>query len=133
MDFVLIIGGNSDIGKAIATEYAKKSFNLYVTHRNEKQLDDFCTSLENRYSIKVISVFLDVLDFESHLAFYNALDPKPKGIVCTVGLLDDNDKSFKNFNLSLLSINTNYVGLVSLLNIASNQLIRDKVKKGELK
>tara|TARA_B100000287_G_scaffold409277_1_gene436473 strand:- start:367 stop:1101 length:735 start_codon:yes stop_codon:yes gene_type:complete len=128
MDFVLIIGGNSDIGKAIAKEYAKKSFNLYLTHRNEKQLDEFCASLENRYGIKVFSVFLDVLDFNSHLAFYNALDPKPKGIVSTVGLLDDNDKSFKNFNSSLLSINTNYVGLVSLLNIASNQLIKDKAR-----
>ena len=32
MDFVLIIGGNSDIGKAIAKEYAKKSFNIKTPH-----------------------------------------------------------------------------------------------------
>lgn len=128
MDYVLIIGGNSDIGRAIATEYARMGYNLFLTYRKPKQIDSFCRNLSNKNSISVIPSYLDVLDFNSHKKFYKRLNPKPIGVITSVGLLDNQSESEKFFDLCLRSINTNYVGLVSLLNIIASHFIDHRTK-----
>ena len=120
MSYILIIGGNSDIGKALAKEYSKLGYNLYLTCRDLTQLDSYCSDLSIRYSVKVYPKKLDVLEFNLHNKFYNSLNPKPVGAISCVGYLDDQNKAENDFDICLKSINTNYVALVSLLNLISN-------------
>lgn len=116
---ILIIGGNSDIGKAIAVEYAKQGYNLYLTSRNIDDAFSLSKDLNIRFGVNVINYELDVLDFESHSVFYKKLDQKPVGVICCVGYLDEQVKSQKMWAESLKSIQTNFTGLVSILNIVA--------------
>jgi len=117
---VLILGGNSDVGKSIARDFSKLGSNIILTSRKEGQLDSLKSDLEIRYSIKCDLEFFDVLDFNSHKSFYNNLKKKPDIVISCIGYLDNQEKSENNFDESLKSIQTNFTGLVSILNILSN-------------
>ena len=117
---VLIIGGNSDVGKSIARDFSKLGSNIILTSRKKGQLDSFKSDLEIRYSIKCDLEFFDVLDFNSHESFYNNLKKKPDIVISCIGYLDNQEKSENSFEESLKSIQTNFTGLVSILNVVSN-------------
>ena len=76
--------------------------------------------MEIRYSIKCDLEFFDVLDFNSHESFYNNLKKKPNIVISCIGYLDNQEKSENSFEESLKSIQTNFTGLVSILNVVSN-------------
>ena len=117
---VLILGGNSDVGKSIARDFSKLGSNIILTSRKKGQLDSFKSDLEIRYSIKCDLEFFDVLDFNTHESFYISLKEKPDIVISCIGYLDNQEKSENSFEESLKSIQTNFTGLVSILNIISN-------------
>jgi len=117
---VLILGGNSDVGKSLSRDFSKLGSNIILTSRKKGQLDSFKSDLEIRYSIKCDLEFLDVLDFNSHEFFYNNLKKKPDIVISCIGYLDNQEKSENSFEESLKSIQTNFTGLVSILNLVSN-------------
>jgi decaprenylphospho-beta-D-erythro-pentofuranosid-2-ulose 2-reductase len=114
---ILILGGNSDIGKALAVAYAKQGYNLYLTSRNSEDTLSLSKDLKIRFDIEVNCFELDVLDFDSHSSFYQKLEIKPLGAISSVGYLDEQLKSQSNWDECLRSIQTNFTGLVSILNI----------------
>lgn len=120
MDYILIVGAKSDTAKALAREYASHGYGLYLASRNSDDLTDFVSDLEIRYKATAICVDLNILDFASHASFYESLEHKPVGIITTVGLLGDQLSAQKYFEESERIINTNYTGIVSLLNIIAN-------------
>ena len=117
---ILIIGGNSDIGKALALEFSKLKTNLTLTTRNPKSLESFASDIEIRFNTKCNIVFLDVIDFNSHLNFYKTLEEKPDIVITCVGYLDNQWDSISSWTEAQKSIQTNFTGLVSLLNIIAN-------------
>lgn len=117
---VLILGGNSDVGKSIARDFSKLGSNIILTSRKKGQLNSFKSDLEIRYSIKCDLEFFDVLDFNTHESFYINLKEKPDIVISCIGYLDNQEKSENSFEESLKSIQTNFTGLVSILNIISN-------------
>ena len=123
MSFVLIIGANSDIAKATAKEYIENGYDIYLTGRNIHPLNLFADELRSLSSRKVIVKELDVVDFSTHEKFYANLNEKPIGVITAVGYLGDQDKASQNFIESEKIINTNFTGLVSLLNIVSNDFV----------
>ena len=120
MSYVLIIGAKSDIAKAIAREYAKNGYNLYLAARNVEELDEFAQDITTRTQKEVKLVELDILDFESHQAFYDSLEEKPLGVISAVGYLGDQDKAQTDFTEAKRIIDTNHTGVVSLFNIIAN-------------
>ena len=117
---VLILGGNSDVGKSLAKDFGKLGSNLILTSRKEGQLDSFKSDLEIRNEINCDVELFDVLDFNSHESFYNNLKKKPDIVISCIGYLDNQEKSENSFEESLRSIQTNFTGLVSILNVVSN-------------
>lgn len=117
---VLILGGNSDVGNSLAKDFGKLGSNLILTSRKEGQLDSFKSDLEIRSKINCDVQLFDVLDFKSHDSFYKNLKTKPDIVITCIGYLDNQEDSQFNFQESLLSIQTNFTGLVSILNIISN-------------
>jgi len=124
---VLILGGNSDVGKSLAKDFGKMGSNLILTSRKNGQLDSFKSDLEIRYEIDCDVELFDVLDFKSHRSFYKNLKTNPNIVITCIGYLDVQLKSQNDFQESLMSIQSNFTGLVSVLNIISN----DFEKRGE--
>ena len=123
---VLILGGNSDVGKSLAKDFSKLGSNLILTTRKKDQLNFLRSDLEIRYEISCDIKLFDVLDFKSHTSFYKNLKTKPDIVITCIGYLDNQGDSQNDFEESLRSIQSNFTGLVSILNIISN----DFEKKG---
>jgi len=120
MSYVLIIGAKSDIAKAVAREYAKHGYNLYLAARNVNDIELFANDVTIRTQRIVKLIELDILNYESHEAFYENIDVKPQGVITVVGYLGDQYKAQTDFLESRLILDTNYVGVVSLFNIIAN-------------
>ena len=120
MSYVLIIGAKSDIAKATAREYAKNGYDLYLAARNVDELAEFAKDVITRTQKSIKLVELDILDYESHQAFYDNLDEKPLGVVSAVGYLGDQEKAQSDFSEAQKIMDTNYTGVVSLFNIIAD-------------
>lgn len=119
MEHILIIGARSDLGTALGRLYAAEGFHLYLAARNARTLCDECRHIAVRYGANAKEVELDLLDYASHEKFWESLDPKPVGVICTAGYLGDNEKAFADFAEARKIMETNYLGCVSVLNICA--------------
>ena len=128
MSWILIVGAKSDIAKALARKYAENGYHLYLAGRRIEELEDFKKDLEIRYNINVRLKEIDILNFSSHEDFYKSLSPKPEGVITAVGYLPDQKKAEKDIEETIKTINTNYTGLVTLLNVVANDF--EKRKRG---
>ncbi len=126
MNYVLIIGAKSDIAKELARIYAMNNFNLILAGREINSLNDLSQDLKIRYKIDVQLVEFNITDFESHESFFNDLIIKPVGIILSAGFMTDQKVCEIDFDKSLNTINVNYVGAVSILNIFANLFEQNK-------
>ncbi len=120
MGYILIIGAKSDIAQALAREYAKHGYDLYLAARNSEKLNDFASdlSIRTQQTIKVLE--FDVLDYNSHEAFYKNLKEKPTGIISAIGYLGNQERAQSDFREAKLIIDTNYTSIVNFFNIIAN-------------
>ena len=121
---VLILGGNSDVGKSLAVELAVRGANLLLSSRVDNQLNSFCSDLNIRYSIICENIFFDAKKFSSHKKFYTNISKKPDILITCIGYLDNQNDSEKNFEELNNTIISNYSGLVSIVNIISRDFKR---------
>ncbi len=128
MNYVLIIGAKSDIAKELAKIYAKNSFNLYLSGRNKNEIELIAKDINIRFGVKTLAKELDVTDYKTHKTFYNSLNPKPAGVIIASGYMAEQKECEKDFEKSLNTINTNFTGAVSILNIIANDF--EEKKKG---
>lgn len=126
MSYVLIVGAKSDIAKEVARVYAKNGYDLYLASRHSDSLSDLAKDIQLRSSVKVQTKELDMVDFDSHEEFYNSLEPKPLGVIVVSGYMTDQKKCENDFAKTLNTINVNYTGAVSLLNIVANDMEKNK-------
>lgn len=117
MATVLILGATSDIGFAIAKKFASEKYVIQLAARNISQLKIFQSDIEIRYEVPCSIHPFDAANFETHSSFYNSLSPKPDISVYVIGYMNENDEAIRNWNESLKTINANYSGAVSILNI----------------
>lgn len=120
MNYVLIVGAKSDIAKAIARKYAENGYDIYLAARQCDELSEFAHDLTVRSNKSITCVELDILNFASHADFYYQLPEAPIGVITAVGYLGDQTLAEQDFEQSKLIIDTNYTGIVSLLNIITS-------------
>jgi short-subunit dehydrogenase len=120
MSTILIIGAKSDIAKAVAREYAKHGYDLYMAARNANELEAFANDITVRTQRAVKLVELDILDYKSHQAFYDNLEEKPLGVISAIGYLGEQEKAQSNFDEAQRIMDTNYTGVASLFNTIAN-------------
>lgn len=126
MSYVLIIGAKSDIAKKIARVYARHGYHLYLTGRNVDSLQEFANDIKIRNDVDVQLKTLDVTIFDSHQDFYQSLSPKPEGVIVVSGYMAEQAICENDFSETLNTINVNYIGAVSLLNIFANNFEQRK-------
>jgi short-chain dehydrogenase/reductase SDR len=116
MKYILIIGAKSDIAKELARIYAANGFCLYLAARKSDELISFKEEIGNS-SVDIQLLELDVTCFDLHQEFYKILDPKPAGVIFVAGILFSQVEYDNNWDKIIKTINTNYVGALSILNI----------------
>lgn len=126
MSYVLIVGAKSDIAKELARTYAKNGYDLYLAARDIKSLEKLKTDLMLRSDVKVLLKELDLLAYDSHEEFYNSLEEKPLGVVMAAGYMAEQKDCEVDWNKTFNTINVNYTGTVSLLNIIANDFEKEK-------
>lgn len=117
MSTVLILGATSDIGTAIAKKFASEKYNVQLAARNEEQLKPLQSDLHIRYGVQSSVHNFDAEKFETHKNFYDSLSPKPDVTVYVIGYMNENEKVVGDWSESFRTINANYTGAVSILNI----------------
>jgi len=126
METVLILGASSDIGIAIAKKFAAEKYNIQLAARNPAQLDALQSDIKIRYGVECSLHAFDAVQFHTHGAFFGGLDPKPAITVTVFGVMYEEDDAFNDWSLAQRTINTNYTGAVSILNIAAKHYIANK-------
>jgi len=126
MSFVLIIGAKSDMAKETARVYAKNGYNLYLGARNAKELENFKTDVEVRTSVHVELLEFDITAYDTHQKIYDGLKEKPLGVIVVSGYMVEQKLAQKDWDESLQTINVNYTGAVSILNIVANDFEKER-------
>lgn len=126
MSYVLIVGAKSDIAKATARFYAEKGYDLYLAARKSHDLQDFANDIQLRTKQLVKTLELDILDYQNHQQFYDDLAEKPAGVIVAVGYLGNQEKGQFDFVEAKCILDTNYTGVISLLNVISNDFEKRK-------
>jgi short-subunit dehydrogenase len=120
MSHILVLGAKSDIAKALSRQYANAGYDLYLAARNILELEKDIQDMQIRYNVKIQPIEFDLLDTQSHVDFYNALKPKPVGVIFAIGYLGDQKKAQNDFLEAKKIIDTNFTCAVSILNIIAN-------------
>ena len=120
MSTVLIVGANSDIAKETARVYAQSGYDLVLALRNKETIEPFVNDLTIKYEKQVETIELDILDFASHADIYSSLSRPIDGVIVAVGYMGDQNKSQLDFPETHKIIDSNFTGVVSLLNIIAN-------------
>lgn len=126
MSYILIIGAKSDIAKELAKVYANNGFNLYLAARESESIKSLAYDIKVRSDVDVQTKEIDIANFGSHKDFYFNLEPKPVGVIIVSGYMAEQNICEENWELTLNTINVNYTGVVSLLNIVSNDMEMNK-------
>lgn len=122
---VLILGARSDIARALAHEYARAGHRLILAARRAEELASDAQDLAVRYGIEAEATELDALDFASHERFVDELGDV-HGVICAIGYLGDQQRAQSDFDECRRILDTNYTGVVSLLNRLANKLEAQK-------
>ena len=126
MSYVLIIGAKSDIAKEVARIYAKNGYNIYLAARESSSLADLKQDIEVRSNVKVVLEEFDITAYNTHEVFYTNLEERPLGVIVISGYMTEQKTAQKDWNETLNTINVNYTGAVSILNIVANDFESEK-------
>ncbi|MBI5638728.1 MAG: SDR family NAD(P)-dependent oxidoreductase [Nitrospinae bacterium] len=124
--YVLILGAMSDIARPLAREYAAAGYNLYLADPQPALLAEDCARLKSLYGIEAKALSFDLLYFNGHEKFFHRLDPRPSIVICIGGYLGDHQLATGDMEEVSKIIQINFVGPVSILNIAADCYEKEK-------
>jgi short-subunit dehydrogenase len=117
---LLLLGGNSDIGLAIAKAFAREAgADITLASREMALLQKKATDIELRYQVRATTLYFDAGDYASHGSFFENLHPKPDGVILAFGCLGEQDRAQRRFQHTRSIVATNYLGAVSILEIVA--------------
>lgn len=117
--WLLVLGANSDMAIAIAKRFAEEGWNIYLASRNIRQLEIEANHISISFQVEVKVCLFDAAHPETHQDFYNSLLVKPCGVVLAFGVMHEQEAAQQDFLLSNQMMQVNYVGAVSILEVAA--------------
>jgi short-subunit dehydrogenase len=119
-DPVLIVGGKSDIGLAIARRFAAAGHPVQLAARNVDGLAADKADIEVRHGVGVSLHELDILSADTFGPFVNGLPALPGVAICVVGLLGEQAASEADLDAAALTMRSNYEGPALLTGLLAN-------------
>ena len=131
---VLITGATSGIGKATATLFAKRGFNVIITGRRKDKLEALKLKFKKKYAVKAKSLCFDIRDKDATKKAWNTLEGHHQNIdilINNAGLA----KGFAPIHKGKLEdwdqmIDTNIKGLLYITRLVTPKMV--KAKKGHI-
>jgi decaprenylphospho-beta-D-erythro-pentofuranosid-2-ulose 2-reductase len=123
---LLLLGATSDIGFAIAKSFAAKGYAIQLAARKPEQLSAMQSDVSIRYGVPCTAHAFDAERFDSHASFYQSLPARPDVVAYVIGYMTENEKAEQDWKESLQTINANYTGAVSILNIVAADFVQRK-------
>ena len=120
---VLILGGTSDIGLAIARVYADKQWRVILAARPEADVDRNVQDLVVRYGATAWAVSFDAVRSEDHAAFLDGLGALPDTVISVVGLLGNQIQAENDLDHAAKVLRTNFEGPALLLGELANRMV----------
>lgn len=117
---VLILGGASDIGLAIAQRFAKEGYDVQLAARRVEDLERAKADMELRHRVSVSLHPFDALAFHAHDHFMAGLPKLPDVAVCVVGLLGEQRQNETDLEAAVRVMRTNYEGPATILAVIAN-------------
>jgi hypothetical protein len=117
---ILILGGRSDIGLAVAYRFALKGYSIQLAARNYKDLEVYKSDIELRHAVKVSIHEFDAIDVDSHQTFASSLPFMPDIIICAIGLLGgQSDGKYQPYS-AIEVMQSNFIGPANIIGIFAN-------------
>ena len=117
---VLVLGGRSDIGLAIAKVYAREGHAIQLAARNVETLEPDREDIALRHGVEASLHEFDALDVESHVVFVEGLPTLPETVVCAVGALGEQEESEQDHAQARLVLRSNFEGPANILAVLAN-------------
>ena len=117
---ILVLGGASDIGLAIAHRFAKEGFDVQLAARRPEELDRAKTDMELRYRVAVSLHAFDAVAFHAHEHFMAGLPKLPNVAVSVVGLLGDQRENETDLDAAVRVMRANYEGPATIVSVIAN-------------
>jgi len=118
---VLILGGRSDIGLAIARAYAARGHAVQLAARDAQSLAPEKDDIALRHGVTVSLHEFDVLDHDSFEGFIDTLPELPGIAVSVVGLMGEQDESERDMDAAQRVMRSNYEGPATILALLANR------------
>ncbi|MBI1219669.1 MAG: SDR family oxidoreductase [Rhodobacteraceae bacterium] len=118
---VLILGGRSDIGLAIAHAFAAAGHPVMLAARGPETLEADRADLALRHGVTVTLHAFDALDTASHAAFVDALPSLPAIAVCAVGAMGVQAKDEHDPAAAIAVMRANFEGPATILAILADR------------
>ena len=112
---LLVLGGRSDIGAAVARRFAAAGCDVQLAAREVGRLAALESDLEIRHRVRVTRHELDVLDLDAHASFVDALEPLPDIVLSAIGLLGEQSADQQDPLASSTVFRSNFEGPALLL------------------
>lgn len=119
-DPVLIVGGRSDIGLALAHRFAAAGHPVQLAARKAAELAAQKADIEVRHGVTVTLHELDILAPGSFAGFVEGLPALPGIAICVVGLLGEQPVSEKDLDAAALTMRSNFEGPSLLTGLLAN-------------
>lgn len=129
---ILLLGGNSDIGLAIARVFARRegaSFTL--ASRDEEQLERNASDLSIRCGVEVSTVYFDARETASHEAFYRRLERRPDGVILAFGYNGRQERAEADPAEHRAILETNFLGPAGILRVVARDFEERAGEDGE--
>jgi short-subunit dehydrogenase len=120
-DPVLILGGRSDIGLAIAHRFAAAGHPVQLAARQANTLAADKADIEVRHGVAVSLHELDILVPDSFSAFVDGLPALPGIAVCVVGLLGDQAVAQTDLAAATRTLRSNFEGPALLTGLLASR------------
>jgi short-subunit dehydrogenase len=121
---LLVLGGVSDMGYAIATVYAQNGWRIILAARENEDVSRNVGDLSLRYRAEVTSAVFDACKTADQPAFLDSLGALPDTAVCVVGYMGDQAKAESDTAHAAVVLRTNFEGPALLLGEIANRMAK---------
>ena len=118
---VLILGGRSDIGLAVAHRFASQGHPIQLAARNAAGLEAEKTDIALRYGVEVSLHEFDALASDGHGAFLDGLPALPRIAVSAVGYMGEQAESERDMAAARLVMRSNFEAPAEVLALIANR------------